>query len=395
MSLFQILFTQMYKYNTVTEEFELDQAVIRDYDPRTGQEFIVPDIKKPQCLPNSTCTDCKEQELSDLDITEGDLYVVGVAPVHIKSDSPTQCGPSKMGGFDVAEAIKFQIDYEMRTNAFKLPNAKIGSIIIDSCNDPQWITEKIVALHRRGIPKNGGYEKINDKIIGYVAGWVSDVSLAVAEILTRVKKVQISYGSTSPRLSDRELYPYFMRVVQSDVNQGKVMLQTVKDLGSNVVQLLYSDSAYGIGGKESVLEFAEDYDICVSNIIECPEDPRFDLNQIKENLTLPGSPKIIVSFLSSFDVVRLLKTLNEMKGYVFVASEAWGNRDILDDAYNLNGSITLANELPISSVFKEHMKNLRPDRSLNQPWLQNYMEENFNCYFEWNYVKPADKRQCG
>ena len=373
----------------------LDEAVVRDYDPRTGKELHIPNIKKPQCPANSTCTDCPLSETADMDITEGDLYIVGIAPVNGKSDSPIKCGPVKMGGFDVAEAIKFQIEYEMKTNPSRLPNAKLGSIIINSCNDPQWITEKIVSLHRQGIYKDGKYEQVRDKIIGYVAGWVSDVSLAVAQILTRDKHVQISYGSTSPRLSDRNLYPYFMRVVQSDLNQGKVMLETVQELGSDFVQVLYSESAYGIGGMESIYQFAEEYGICISQAVMCPEDPNYDLNKIIEELIKPDSPKIIISFLSSFDVVRLLKKLNGLIGYVIVASEAWGNRDILNDAYNLNGSITLANELPISTVFIDHMKNLRPDRTSESPWLQEYMEENFNCYFEWSYNKPSNKRPCG
>ena len=375
--------------------FDLKEGSLRDYDPRTGEEFKLPHIKKPQCPPNSVCTDCQVPPVPDLDITEGDMYVVGIAPIHGKSDTPTQCGPVKMGGFDCGEAIKYQIANEMKDNKGKIPNAKIGSIIIDSCNDPQWVTEKIVNLHRKGIYKNGKYEKVDDKIIGYVASWVSDVSIAVAEILTRLKKVQISYGSTSPRLSNRTFYPYFMRVVQNDEKQGEVMLKIVKQLGSDYVQVLYSESAYGIGGMESIYKYAKKFDICIAKKVMLKEDKNANLSQIKADLTTPGSPKIIISFLSSFDVVRLLKTLNELKGYVIVASEAWGNRDILDEAYNLNGSITLANELPISSVFKDHMKNLRPNRTLNQPWLQEYMGANFGCYFEWDYDKPANRKQCG
>ena len=383
------------EYSEATSTVKLFESAVRDYDVLTGEELRIPNISKPQCPDDSTCWDCPTSDVADMDITEGDLYIVGIAPVNGKSDTPITCGPVKMGGFDVAEAIKFQIDYEMETNPGSLPTAKIGSIIINSCNDPQWIIEKIVSLHRLGIYKDGKFEQVGDKIIGYIAGWVSDVSIAVAEILSRVKQVQISYGSTSPRLSDRNLYRYFMRVVQNDNNQGKVMLETVKELGSDFVQVLYSESAYGKGGKEAIVQFAEEYGVCISQTVMCPEDPTYDLNKIIEQLTVPGSPKIILSFLSSFDVVRLLKKLNELQGYVIIASEAWGNRGILDEAFNLNGSITLANELPISNIFIDHMKGLRPDRTLSSPWLEEYMEMNFNCYFEWSYNKQADIRQCG
>ena len=375
--------------------FELEEESMRDYDPRTGEEFKPPNINKPQCPPNSVCTDCQVPTVPDFDITEGDLYVVGIAPVHGKSGTPTQCGPIKMGGFDCGEAIKHQIANEMKDNKGKIPNAKIGSIIIDSCNDPQWITEKIVSLHRKGIYKNGKYERVDHKIIGYVGSWVSDVSIAVAEILTRLKKVQISYASTSPRLSNRASFPYFMRVVQNDEKQGEEMLKIVKRLGSDYVQVLYTDSAYGIGGMESVYKYAGNFDVCIAKKVMLSEEKDTDLNQIKDELTAPGSPRIIITFLSSFDVVRMLKTLNELKGYVIIASEAWGNRDILDDASNLNGTITLANELPISSVFKDYMKNLRPNRTLTQPWLQEYMGANFECYFEWDYDKTSNSKQCG
>ena len=385
----------MFSYREGLDYFELKEQNLRDYDPRTGEEFKIPNIHKPQCPPNSVCTDCRVPPDPEFDFTEGDLYVVGIAPVHGKSDTPTQCGPIKMGGFDCGEAIKHQIAKLMKDYKDKIPNAKIGSIIIDSCNDPQWITEKIVNLHRKGIYKNGKYERVDDKIIGYVGSWVSDVSIAAAEILTRLKKVQISYASTSPRLSNRTFFPYFMRVVQNDEKQGEEMLKIVKRLGSNYVQVLYTQSAYGIGGMESVYKYAGDFDVCIQKKIMLSEDKNTDLNKIKDELTTPGSPKIIISFLSSFDVVRILKTLNELKGYVIIASEAWGNRDILADAFNLNGTITLANELPISSVFRDYMKDLRPNRTLNQPWLQEYMGANFECYFEWDYDKTTYHRQCG
>ena len=75
----------------------------------------------------------------------------------------------------------------------------------------------------------------------------SSVSAAMQEVLKQYKIPQISYASSSPTLSDRTQYPYFMRVVPSDANQGKALAQLAKAFGWTKGAAIHTDDTYGTG----------------------------------------------------------------------------------------------------------------------------------------------------
>ena len=56
----------------------------------------------------------------------------------------------------------------------------------------------------------------------------------------------MSFFSTSPVLSNRERFPYFLRTIPSDVNQAQAMVELVKMLKWTYVSVVYEESSYGI-----------------------------------------------------------------------------------------------------------------------------------------------------
>jgi ABC-type branched-subunit amino acid transport system substrate-binding protein len=75
----------------------------------------------------------------------------------------------------------------------------------------------------------------------------STVSGAMAAVLTPEKIIQISYASTSPSLSNRTAYPYFMRNVPSDGDQGYAIADLVASLGFTKGATINTDDSYGNG----------------------------------------------------------------------------------------------------------------------------------------------------
>ncbi len=73
----------------------------------------------------------------------------------------------------------------------------------------------------------------------------SSVSAAMATELTPQKIVQISYASSSPALSDRSLYPYFMRVSSSDADQVKSIAGLVNKFGWTKGATISTSDSYG------------------------------------------------------------------------------------------------------------------------------------------------------
>ncbi|XP_052237009.1 uncharacterized protein LOC127848539 isoform X1 [Dreissena polymorpha] len=360
---------------------------------RNGTEQSYPTLLKPQCPDGRKCTECRQIAPLPIDVTKGDLYVVGIVPVHTVLDDVLTCGSVKQGGLDVAESIKAAVKEAKLSYSDKIPDASIGVIIIDSCNSRQIVAAILLQLLNQGIYEDGKFTEVRSKIIGYIGGWVSDNSIMVASILTQIKSVQISYGSTSPVLSDRTLYPYFMRMIPNDLHQGSKMIELVKSTGSDLIQILYSDTEYGRGGKGALVEHADKNGVCVAQIIKVEQKTNIDLEMIRTQLTQKGFPKLVLVFLSSFDVVKVIEILKQLQGYTFIASEDWGNRNILANGKNLVGSITLANEIPIPYYLKKHIEDASKQKQ-KQQWLLEYMKDYFDCYYEWRFDKTTHRQPC-
>lgn len=75
----------------------------------------------------------------------------------------------------------------------------------------------------------------------------SSVSAAMAAELGPQKIPQISYASSSPSLSDRSQYPYFMRVAASDADQGKAIADLVHVFGWTRGAMIHTSDSYGTG----------------------------------------------------------------------------------------------------------------------------------------------------
>ena len=75
----------------------------------------------------------------------------------------------------------------------------------------------------------------------------SSVSAAMAAELGPEKIVQLSYASSSPSLSDRILYPYFMRNTPSDADQGIAIADLVDAMNWTRGATISTDDSYGTG----------------------------------------------------------------------------------------------------------------------------------------------------
>jgi branched-chain amino acid transport system substrate-binding protein len=75
----------------------------------------------------------------------------------------------------------------------------------------------------------------------------SSTSAAMQDVLKTQKIVQLSYASSSPTLSDKTTYPYLMRNVASDADQGVALADLVKAFGWTKGATINTDDTYGTG----------------------------------------------------------------------------------------------------------------------------------------------------
>ncbi|KAK3610906.1 hypothetical protein CHS0354_018813 [Potamilus streckersoni] len=388
-------FKEVGNYDRLSQKLTLLKADVKDYKFPTYTELPWNEIRKGQCSNGSVCASCISNETNPDFIIPGDLYIVAVAPVHVRGSTPMQCGDLKLGGMDIVEAIHFAIQQSKYQSGVMVPDASVGAVIIDSCIHPLIIKERLLTLYRYGLPNGeGGYSQIMNKVLGFIAEWTSDISIAVADVLTETRHVQIAYGSTAPVLSNRTLFPYFLRLTSSDILQAQAMIDIIKGMGANYIQIINTDSAYGNGGKNAILESLDTIGACVAQIITLSFFPSFNQSVVVQRIRDFSSAKVVVLFLSTSHHEWLVPSLEELTSpqeFIFIASEEWGTRPILQDVKNLIGTITLSIDLPVNQKFSEHMSNLRTTGQDVNPWLQKFMEKELNCHFEWSFNKSASK----
>ncbi|KAH3700557.1 hypothetical protein DPMN_075536 [Dreissena polymorpha] len=381
------------KVASYNEQTSLDQSLfseIRDYEDNNSV-LTWPTIRKSQCPDGYRSDSCLRQR-SDTSVLyhKGDMYIVGIAPVHNTGTTPLKCAKMREDGLDIVEAIR----YGILTGSGLFGGAKIGLILIDSCNDPQIIQEKILTLHRLGVYNDGKYEPVADKILGYVGCWGSDVSTAMAKIIGRLGLVQISYASTAPSLSNRDLYPYFMRVPGADDFQGATLLKIVKALGGSTIQIIYGKTIYGEGGRNLIRTLAgkPEYSICIGNEIGVSTDTQ--PATIVESLRKFKEAQIVVCFITWVEMQHIIGYMNQelaLNEFLFIASEGWGLSINMTQYRNLSGTITVATRLWTTDGFESHLKALRPENKEN-PWIRPYLEMIYNCYFESSFDKSVKKK---
>ncbi|KAL3885019.1 hypothetical protein ACJMK2_025118 [Sinanodonta woodiana] len=376
-------------------DLTLKTETIRDYD-KDQKELVWPNIRRAECLNGYICRECIASTIPDLMIhLSGDLYVVAMLPVHDKNGALGCDGIRVIDGYQLIEAFKYAVDKFNTGGEYSSSfgrNIRIGLIVLNSCNSGLVVKRKILEIHSKGVTKGSNTIDINKRVIGYVGELGSSVSIASSQVLSQLGYVQVSYASTSSLLSSRNDFPYFMRVVTPDNKQADVMVELIKQLNSEYVQLIYSEETYGIGGRDSLLAATKGKQVCiVQPPISLKDSNDENFSGFYERLRQNPQAKIVIVFLRSHLAVFLMNTLSSQmkKGeFIFIGSEAWGKSvDIVKKGTpaNLIGSFTVAMEMSSKEILVNTIKGMFPERNGSTPWMQAYLENKLSCYFNWSY----------
>ncbi|XP_022354298.1 metabotropic glutamate receptor 2 isoform X2 [Enhydra lutris kenyoni] len=208
---------------------------------------------------------------------EGDLVLGGLFPVHQKGGPAEECGPvNEHRGIQRLEAMLFALDHINR-DPHLLPGVRLGAHILDSCSKDTHALEQALDFVRaslsrgadgsRHICPDGSYATHGDAptaITGVIGGSYSDVSIQVANLLRLFQIPQISYASTSAKLSDKSRYDYFARTVPPDFFQAKAMAEILRFFNWTYVSTVASEGDYGETGIEAFELEARARNICVA-----------------------------------------------------------------------------------------------------------------------------------
>lgn len=339
---------------------------------------------------------------------EADIILGALFPIHNKN--VTQRGPQKCGslnaerGIHRLEAMIFAVD-QINKHPNLLPNITLGMSAYDTCG---WYTRALEeslefvmeSLENKATPTSCESASKKNRIVAVVGAASSAVSIQVANLLRLFNLPQISYASTTPDLSDKSKYDFFVRTVPPDNYQARAMVDVVRGLKWTSVFTVNSEGIYGERGIREFTAGAKAANICIAGSfkIESSSDETHIDAIIVEFLKHPNARGVVL-FCTDIDSRRLLEGAQRGKdatsSFIWVASDYWGTRKKPIEGLEeyAEGAITVSlAEAPFPS-FKTYFTSLKPDnrsRMIN-PWFDEFWEKQFDCSLKKNKTScPKD-----
>lgn len=331
---------------------------------------------------------------------EADILLGGLFPVHdknITTNSPT-CGSLNVErGIHRLEATIFAVN-QINSDPDLLRNVTLGLLAYDTCG---WYTRALEeslefvreSLNAKNNPVScpdvlSSPSKKDRPLAGVVGAAASAVSIQVANLLRLFYVPQISYASTTPDLSDKTKYDFFMRTVPPDNYQARAMVDVVRALKWASVFTVSSKGVYGERGIREFTTGAKAANVCIAGSFKVEDDKQIN-NMFSEFFKHP-EVRGIVLFCTDIDATKILKGAqrrNAAGRFIWVASDYWGTRKKTIDGLEkfAEGAISVSLTEANSSSFTDYFTSLKPgNHSMVNPWFDEFWESHFHCSLKPN-----------
>ncbi|KAG5835768.1 glutamate receptor, metabotropic 2a isoform X1 [Anguilla anguilla] len=345
----------------------------------------------PEALPTTSYNTAPKREIT----VEGDVVIGGLFPVHHKGEGMEDCGAiNEQRGIQRLEAMLLALD-KINQDRHILPGLKLGAHILDTCSKDTYALEQSLEFVRASLTKvdeteyicpDGSYAMHDDlplAISGVIGGSYSDVSIQVANLLRLFQIPQISYASTSAKLSDKTRYDYFARTVPPDFYQAKAMAEILRYFNWTYVSTVASEGDYGETGIDAFQQEARARKICIATSAKVSRSMnRQSYEGVIRSLLQKSNARVVILFTRSEDARELLVSATLMNvSFIWVASDGWGAQESVVRGSELvaDGAFTIELASYPIPEFSDYFTKLDPYNNTRNPWFQEFWEHRFQC----------------
>uniref|UniRef100_A0A3Q2CJG8 Olfactory receptor C family, u1 n=1 Tax=Cyprinodon variegatus TaxID=28743 RepID=A0A3Q2CJG8_CYPVA len=339
-------------------------------------EFSVNEFTSPQCV---KIGDNKPLALQ----MNGDVVIGGIFPLHYLvpelqpnyQDKPpiTVCNGFDQRAFRWMMTMVFAVE-EINNHSSLLPDVKLGYQILDSCDNVHSSLQALFSL-------------INDRR--------PNLSLTQEESLRCLSgsPIPVSYFATCTCLSDKRVYPSFLRTVPNDLFQVRGLVQLVTFLGWLWVGTIGTTDDYSQYGIQAFSNHFRHRGGCVAFHLTIPKSPTEAEIGEMANILQMSTAHVVVVFATEgqlFDLFIEL-TRRNVTGIQWIASEAWVTASLLTFP-NFHSLLegTLGFSFPGVSIpgLREFLLNVRPSPKPGMEFINMFWEEQFGCQLRPSYDHP-------
>uniref|UniRef100_A0A671U8N1 Olfactory receptor C family, u1 n=1 Tax=Sparus aurata TaxID=8175 RepID=A0A671U8N1_SPAAU len=350
----------------------------------------------------------------------GDVVIGGLFPLHYVAPMPqhsyqskpqlTPCSSFDHRAFRWMMTMAFAVD-EINRNSSLLPGLKLGYRIMDSCDHIHTslqalfslvretgktnilrTTEVYVAMpHTKNVPSC-----LADSPVPAVIGLASSSpTRAVAQTFGPFDLPLVSYFATCSCLTDKHMYPSFLRTVPSDLFQVRGLVQMVTFLGWLWVGTLGTTDDYSHYGIQEFSNQFRQQGGCLAFHLTIPKSPRAtDIQEMAERLQ-SSTAKVVVVFASEVQLLDLFLELAKRNatGIQWVASESWVAASLLTSPHFhplLEGTLGFSFPGVRISGLKEFLLNVRPSPRPGMEFVNMFWEKLFGCKLDFRGIRSKN-----
>ena len=339
---------------------------------------------------------------------EGADYIIGgMFPVHYKSGDIYKFNSP---GLTWLTAMMFAIE-EINNSTELLPNVRLGYRIFDTCNTIKTAIQETLKLTQGIVPdslvKNtSSLEQCpcfntNTSVIGLVGDAASATTTKIASILSATSTPQISYSATSTVLSDKILYPSFLRTIPPDSFQAILITDFMKQLKWKYVNVIACDDDYGRIGVDELLPLLKQNDIClaVNEVYDVKNDlSKAQTREVIAKIRDEKDASAIVLWCQRPEALEVLRIAEELQVHhrTWIATETYGNSAQLlkFDRRVVQGLFGI---VPAHITYKplvDRLNQITPNSSLaNNPWLHEYWIDHKECKLLQQTTNNIEKKR--
>uniref|UniRef100_A0A3P8WUZ5 Glutamate receptor, metabotropic 5b n=1 Tax=Cynoglossus semilaevis TaxID=244447 RepID=A0A3P8WUZ5_CYNSE len=327
----------------------------------------------------------------------GDIIIGALFSVHHQPPADKvherKCGAVReQYGIQRVEAMMHTLD-RINNDPFILPNISLGCEIRDSCWHSAVALEQSIEFIRDSLVSSDDCSdpsatpmRGKKPIVGLIGPGSSSVAIQVQNLLQLFNIPQIAYSATSMDLSDKSLYKYFMRVVPSDAQQARAMVDIVKRYNWSYVSAINTEGNYGESGMEAFKDMAAKEGICIAHsgkIWSNAGEQSFDRLLERLRAHLPKA-RVVACFCEGMTVRNLLMAMRRqglVGEFLLIGSDGWANRYDVTDGFTKEaaGGITIKLQSADVKWFDDYYLKLRPETNQRNPWFPEFWQHRFHC----------------
>ena len=326
----------------------------------------------------------------------GDVIIAGLIPVHAGGEL-TLNEPGVMW----VEAMMYAIK-EINENDRLLPDITLGYDIRDSCNKADLalgaaldftLTPRIKGDYKKKFDNNNKSSCFCNKnanrssippVIAVVGGASSRISTTVSTLLSTDNIPQISYSSTSPTLSNKDIYRTFFRTIPSDVYQAKAIADILEHFNWTYISIVASDDEYGRNGLHALGKILKLRRFCIAEqavfSMNSDEETKRDAGRIIQRLQEDTRQRVVVLWCERPAAIGFFQeAVGKLSNITWIGTESWGdNKDVKNviDFDLIGGMLGVLPYLGRHDKFDKHLKSLNPNSIQKNPWLSEYWSQN-------------------